>query len=305
MRAAILALVMLLGLLAGGAQAAPKAGAQPLVDAAWLAARLDDADLVVIDVRSAEAYAAGHAPGARSGPYSTFGWRTTVDGVPEQLPPVAQIERLIAGLGVGARSHVVLIPAGESSQDFGAATRVYWTFKVLGHDRVSILDGGWKAWRAAAAPVSTAAPPARTGSFRARYRPQLRAELDEVAEALRKGTPLVDGRPPAQFSGAAKSGAVQAPGALPGAVNLPDNLLYDPARARFASRADVATLASRLGLPRRGPAIAYCNTGHFASMAWFALSEVLGNRRTALYDGSMAEWTRDPTRASQVRATAP
>jgi len=305
MRAAILAFLMMLGLLAGGAQAAPRAGAQPLVDAAWLAARLDDADLVVIDVRSAEAYAAGHAPGARSAPYSTFGWRTTVDGVPEQLPPVPQIERLVAGLGVDAGSHVVVIPAGESSQDFGTATRVYWTFKVLGHDRVSILDGGWKAWKAAAAPVSTAAPPARTGSFRARYRPQLRAELEEVAEALRKGTPLVDGRPPAQFSGAAKSGAVQTPGALPGAVNLPDSLLYDPARARFASRAEVAALAGRLGVARRGPVIAYCNTGHFASIAWFALSEVLGNRRAALYDGSMAEWTRDPARASLLRATAP
>jgi thiosulfate/3-mercaptopyruvate sulfurtransferase len=304
-RALVAVLVLLLGVAGGGAQAAAKSGPGPLVDATWLAGRLNDPGVVVIDVRSAEAYAAGHAPGARSAPYVSFGWRQAVDGVPEQLPPVPEISRRISSLGVGRLSQVVLIPAGESAQDFGAATRVYWTFKVLGHDRVSILDGGWKAWRMASGAVGTAPPAARSGDFRPRYRPELRAELATVSEALRSGAPLVDGRPPAHFTGAAKSGVVQGRGALPGAVNLPDDLLYDPARARFANRAEVAALARRLELPRRGPVITYCNTGHYASIAWFAFSEVLGNPRAALYDGSLAEWTQDPARAGRLRATAP
>lgn len=151
MRVVLLAIVLGLGL--GGGALAAKPQSQPLVDTAWLSGHLGSPGLVVIDVRApakdVDPYAAGHVPGARAAAYSSFGWRATVDGVREQLPPIPQIETLIAGLGVGPRSHVVIVPAGETATDFGAATRVYWTFKVLGHEAVSILDGGWRAWTAA------------------------------------------------------------------------------------------------------------------------------------------------------------
>ena len=61
------------------------------------------------------------------------------------LPPVEQISSLIGGLGIDNEDHVLLIPFGTSSSKMGTATRVYWTFKVLGHDKVSILNGGMAA----------------------------------------------------------------------------------------------------------------------------------------------------------------
>ena len=67
------------------------------------------------------------------------------------LPPVEQIAATIAALGVGDRDHAVIV-----ADDFGATARVYWTFKVLGHKNVSILDGGWKGWVARHNPVDTA-----------------------------------------------------------------------------------------------------------------------------------------------------
>jgi thiosulfate/3-mercaptopyruvate sulfurtransferase len=285
------------------AQPAAAAKAGPLVDAAWLASRLGDRDLVALDLRSAEAYAAGHAPGARSAPYSSFGWKGPVDGVVEELPPVSTIEPLIAGLGIGPKTQVVLIAPGENAGDFGAATRVYWTFKILGHDRVSILDGGWRAWRAAGLASDTAVPAAaRPGAFKARYRPELNAELGEVQAALNSGGRLVDARPAPYFRGETKSNAVKTAGAIPGAVNLEPSAFYDAGKGRFATKAELAAAAAAAGVDPKKPAIAYCNVGHNASVAWFGLSEVLGDKKVKLYDGSMAEWTADPARPLMNRS---
>lgn len=132
--------------------ASPALAAQPvkpLVDSAWLKANLKKTDLVVLSTRlrtSRAVYERGHIPGAIFTHYGKDGWRArTKEGVVGMLPPVPVLEKLIGSLGIGNNSHVVLVPAGASSLDMGTATRIYWALKVLAHDKVSILDGGWKA----------------------------------------------------------------------------------------------------------------------------------------------------------------
>src|SRR3546814_3005161 len=73
--------------------------------------------------------------------YLRSGWRTEMDGVPAQLPRQETLEALIGELGIANDSHVVVVSAGTDALDISSAARVYWTFKVIGHDRVSILDG--------------------------------------------------------------------------------------------------------------------------------------------------------------------
>lgn len=298
MRAPLFAAAVVAGLaLATGATAEPLTG-QPLVEPAWLKSNLGNENLVVIDVRDAvnnvNPYDAAHVPGAVSAPYSTAGWRTEVQGVPGMLPPVEQVEALISGLGVDNDDHVVLVPAGTDSTEFGAATRVYWTFKVLGHDAVSILDGGWRAWEAAGGELTDDAVTPEPAEFEAEFQPELLATTAEVEQALAGGTALVDGRPAAQFKGEAKSPVVRVAGTIPGAVNIEHSNLYDTQNAAFAPKERVADLAESVGLEADEANIAFCNTGHWASIAWFGLSEVLGNENTKMYDGSMAEWTADP-----------
>ena len=141
-------------------------GASPLVSTVWLKQHLSDPDLVVLDIRSAldgggaDAYRAGHIPGAVHSDYDKAGWRVTRNNVPLMLPTIAELEKLIGETGIDEDSHVVIVPAGVHVLDFGAAARVYWTLKVMGHPRVSILDGGFAAWKADAAnPVETGARP--------------------------------------------------------------------------------------------------------------------------------------------------
>ena len=120
--------------------------AEPLVSVKWLNDNLTNNELVVLDIRnkidggSKEAFEVGHIPQAVYSNYLTEGWRTTVDGIVGKLPPVNDLEILIGGLGISNDSQVIVVPGGVSSSDFGSASRVYWTFKVLGHNNVSILE---------------------------------------------------------------------------------------------------------------------------------------------------------------------
>ncbi|MBC7154121.1 MAG: sulfurtransferase [Rhodobacteraceae bacterium] len=276
---------------------------QPLVDPAWLAAHLNAADMVIVDVRDpvggTSAYDTGHVPGAVSAPYASYGWREEVGGVPGMLPPVEKIAARIGALGVTNDTQVVIVAEGANSTEFGKATRVYWTFRVLGHDAVTILDGGYRAWLAdgqATAPMATAPVPA---TFTADFQPQLVATTDQVRAAIGQGVNLVDGRPDAQYRGLEKSPVARVPGTLPGAVSLPHSNVYTG--TEFAGHDAVARLSALAGVKDSQPTITFCNTGHWASIAWFALSEVEKRPNVAMYDGSMADWTRDPANQVVVR----
>ena len=292
--------------LAAGAASAAEAPA--LVDSAWLAANLDKPELVVLDLRnklgkqSRKDYLAGHVPGAIYSDYLKDGWRTTVDGVIGQLPPVADLEALIGGLGIGNDDHVVLVSGGRSALDMGSATRVYFTFKVLGHDRVSVLDGGHKAYAAdPARPIESGAVERPAKTFTAAFRPELLASRAEVAAAQGSGTALIDIRPPAQYRGEAKHPKAQRPGTLPGAVSLPQGKLTEEG-GTLVSATTAADLMKLAGVEPEQEAISFCNTGHWASLGWFVSREILGNQSVKLYDDSMVDWTADPARPVEVKA---
>jgi thiosulfate/3-mercaptopyruvate sulfurtransferase len=275
----------------------------PLVTAEWVQAHAADDNVVLLDIRDNIAETdLGELPyiaGAVVAPYASYGWRTEVEGVPAQIPGDAEIAQLIGDLGIDGDDHVVIVPWGTDSSEFGGATRVYWTFKYLGHDAVSILDGGWRQYDAVGGErVADAVVPEAT-TFPINVRPELRATTPDVEAALADGTALIDGRPEAQFLGQGKSPVVRIEGTIPGARNIPHSTLYSADYASFALPETIAALAQGAGLDEGEKNIVFCNTGHWASIAWFALSEVGGNKNTAMYDGSMAEWAADPARPIQ------
>lgn len=280
--------------------AGPALAAEPLVDAAWLRDNLKNPDVVVLDVRddekdSAALFAAGHIPGAIHSDYAKAGWRTKVNDVPGMLPPVASLEALVGGLGIGNDDHVVVVSHGKSSTDFGAAARVLWTLEVLGHENVSVLEGGHKGWADAGLPVETGPAAARdVALYAATPRLELVVGRDEVKAAVESGrVPLVDARPVAQFLGAEVPPAVGVAGTLPGAVSLEHPKLVVNGND-VIDRAALDALLAEVGLANEGEVIAFCNTGHWASVGWFLLNKVGGNDEARLYDGSMVEWVKTP-----------
>jgi thiosulfate/3-mercaptopyruvate sulfurtransferase len=284
------------------AAAAPAAAqSQPLVSVAWLKAHKADPNLVVLDIRSAidgggaKAYAEAHIPGAVHSDYDKAGWRVTRNNVPFMVPTVPELEKLIGDLGIDEDTHVVVVPAGVHYTDFGSAARVYWTLKLVGVSRVSILDGGEAAWRAAGLAVESGAKAPSPKIFTATLNKNLLAEIPEVQKILQGGgSTLLDARPASFFTGKEKAPGAAAYGHIPGAVSLDSARFYDAASNRLKPRTQLAAIADA-SVPA-GPVVSYCNTGHWAATDWFVLHELLGRSDVRLYDGSMVEWTADANR---------
>lgn len=289
-------LTLLLGAGAVGA-------ATPLVDVAWIKAHSCDTNVRVLDVRnridggSKATYLDGHIPCAVYSDYIKDGWRSKVDGVPGQLAPIDKLEALIGKLGIDNKTHVVIYAAGAKAVDMGSATRVYWTFKVLGHDEVSILDGGWKAYvgnpKKPANKIETGNNLPSARQFTARPRTELRATKSDVAAVLGKDVALVDLRPTHQYVGVNKHGKAERAGTIPGAKSLPESWVTSNGGGRFRSADTLSALYQAAAVPTGGEQIYFCNSGHWASLGWFVASELLGNKQARLYDGSMIEWSAD------------
>jgi len=272
--------------------------AAPLVSTGWLKAHLKDPGVFVLDIRPAvdgiDVYQKGHIPGAVHGDYDKAGWRVERGGVPFLLPTVPELEKLIGELGIDEDTHVVVVPAGQNYSDFGAGARIYWTLKVAGLGKVSILDGGYAAW--AAEQNALEAGPSRPAPkiFTVTLNKALMADAADVQKIEQSGgATLIDSRPATFFAGKQKAPASKAYGHIPGAVNVDSATFYDAAANRLKPQAQLASIAASLP---GGPAVAYCNTGHWAATDWFVLSELLGRTDVKLYYGSMVDWTSDVSR---------
>lgn len=289
-----------------GAHAA-ETPAQPLVSAQWLNGHTKDGKVVVLDIRSAidgstpEAFAQGHIPGAVHSDYDKGGWRVERNGVPFMVPTTAELEKLIGELGIDEDSHVVVVPAGVSSSDFGAAARTYWTLKYVGVNNVSILDGGLAAWKQAGLPVEQGGRTPSPAIFTSTINKSILALASDVEKIEASGgATLIDARPSTFFNGKEKTPQAQAYGHIPGAVSLDSASFYDEKTNRLKSAAELAKISSSLP---SGDAVTYCNTGHWAATDWFVLHEVLGRTNARLYAGSMVEWTSNASRPVESSRT--
>jgi len=285
---------ILLVLLLGFARAA--LAVEPLVDPAWVVANIGKPGIVFVDFQSSKDYSEAHIPGAVNANYAKDGWRVErkADKVPDMLPDdVGPLAAMIGTkLGIDNDTHVVLVPQGYNALDVGQATRVYWTFKVLGHDKVSILNGGMSTYTDNDKnPLKTGIEKAAPKTFKANVRKDMIVTMDDVKKARAAGVVLVDNRPEDQYVGIARHPKAPVSGTIAGAKNLPNQWTTVNGGGKFRSKAQLEKLYQYAGVPTTGEQISFCNTGHWASIGWFASSELLGNKQTKLYDGSMVEYT--------------
>ncbi|MFM1884905.1 MAG: hypothetical protein RL026_62 [Pseudomonadota bacterium] len=295
----------------------------PLVTPDWLAAHR--AEVAVLDVREdPEGYLgapafetddagrrtletlAGHVPGALLVEFSKIRTAREIDGrkIGGMVPEAAQFQAYMRSVGVPAGKPLVIVANGEYIEDFDTAARLYWTLRYYGADEVAILDGGSIRWVEEGRGTEATAPVVAPGTWTAAApRAALFADSAAVLGAAAAGTQLVDARPLSFYFGLTKRAAVAAYGHIPGALPFPTELRARPQGAghRFLTADEYRNALRGMGIDPSRPTITYCNTGHMASGTWFILSEVLGNRQVALYDGSMVEWANGSRPVSLAR----
>jgi thiosulfate/3-mercaptopyruvate sulfurtransferase len=259
-----------------------------LVSTESLAGRRRDPRTVVIHVgRDRASYDAGHIPGAQFLALSSI--VAEQNGVPNELPPAAQLEAAFEAVGVSDDSRVVLY----GDLDGLLAARAFFTLDYLGKTDAALLDGGLEQWRKEEREISTDPPSSANGRLTVRPRQNVVVDADWVRARLGNDSTIVmvDARAPAEFTGETPGEGVTRPGHIPGAHNIFwRTSLVSEQDARLRSP-EVLHASYTLADAAFGDTIvAYCRTGVQASHAYYVARYL--KRPVVMYDGSFIDWSR-------------
>lgn len=264
----------------------------PFVSTDWLAAHLDDPNVVVVDgswylpteQRDPQAeYLSGHIPGAVF--FDLDGLADTSSGLPHMLMAPADFADAAGRLGVGHGMRIVVYDgAGLFS-----APRIAWTFRTMGAADVVLLEGGLPKWRAEGRPLETGEFSRAPQTFTPRFDPEDVADLEAMRRWVADGSrQIVDARPAARFAGSAPEPRPNTrSGHMPGAKSIPAMSVVENGTIKSPEAIRAAAKAAGVDLAR--PIVTTCGSGVTAATLKLALEQA-GATDVVLYDGSWAEW---------------
>lgn len=293
-----------------------------LVDAHWLHEKKADPNLRIFDVTGVfsasysnvgklESYDRAHIPGAAYlGIADPRGPLADQDAPLEWTwPGPEQFERAMRELGVERESHVIVYSNRLSEHDLGImwATRAWWIFDAYGV-KISILNGGLKAWQAAGFAVSseTTVYPRSEFSLAAQHAQKpgivVLPEVLAIVSGERRGL-LMDTLPPAVYAGDEALAFTSRRGHVRGAINLHYDTLFADHRDSFRPTEELKALFGAKQVDGTSEVVTYCAGGIGATVNAVAL-RLAGVENVRIYDGSLREWTSDPSLPMETRDEA-
>ena len=259
------------------------ANPQLLVETDWLAENLNKDGLRIIDVRSAEDYAAGHVPNAIN-----IHSRTFVDPDNEisgMLIPPDAFAALVGAAGIGSESEVVVYGSGNILW----ATRVFWALELYGNRNAKVLNGGFAKWAEEERELTTDVPSFAAATFTINFDPLLVGTFEEVQAAVEEGNAVVlDNRSAGEYAG--RDVRADRGGHIPGAINQDWVVYLNGGDARtFKTAQELTDLFDSAGITEDTVVYAHCQTAVRSSVAYF-VARLLGYNNVQNYDGAWAEW---------------
>jgi thiosulfate/3-mercaptopyruvate sulfurtransferase len=252
-----------------------------LTTAQELRQKLGNANLCIIDVRPAEDYAKGHIPGATH--FDLFGL-SLVDTTEAPLKAfMHMIHHVLELRGVSETKEVIFYEDNSGMR----AARGVWFLEYYGHPNVKMLDGGFQAWKAAGAPVTTDASAPKAAKFNNADRPDVLATVDDVVVSLNtNGIAILDTRSDGEYLGTHVRAARG--GAIPGAIHIEWTNNLDSS-GKFKSNEELKVMYDKAGITPDKEVIPYCQGGYRSAHSYVAL-RMLGFPKVRNYIGSWKEW---------------
>ena len=269
-----------------------------LVSTEWLASELGRADLAIIDASWAwpqekrdleQEFRTRHIPGAVR--FDIDAISDHASGLPHMLPSPADFAAAVGALGIGSDSTVV----AYDTAGLMSAARPWWMFRVFGHGKVAVLDGGLPKWLAEGRPIATGSASPAHRQFTARWRPELvRGAGAVLANVTSAREQLVDARSAGRFAGTEpEPRAGLRGGHVPGSLNLPFTDLLDPQSRTVRPKEAIAQRLREQGVDLARPIVTSCGSGITACVLALGL-HLVGREDVAVYDGSWTEWALAP-----------
>jgi thiosulfate/3-mercaptopyruvate sulfurtransferase len=269
----------------------------PLVTTAWLAGRLQDPKVVILDatlppvgivpaVDTRARYLARHIPGAVFFDIEELSDRSS--SLPHMLPPADVFSRSLSALGVGDDMDIVIY----EQEGVFSSPRAWWTLKTFGAKHVYLLDGGLRVWIEAGLPTESGAVHRAPASFHATLDQDAVKDFSQVQQLIAAHGQILDARSAGRFTGTLPEPRPGiSSGHMPGATSIPFTELVEEGRLKPAD--ELRSLFVAKGVDIERPITTTCGSGVTAAVIALGL-EVAGAKQVSLYDGSWAEYAARP-----------
>ena len=255
-----------------------------LISADDLQKKAGEPQLVILDTRSTDSYAASHIPGAVN-----FRWQNYATGPYMNLLPVGDLETALSAAGL-TRDKVYVI-YDDTIYSWGAAGRIFWMLEYLGCPNVHILNGGWDKWsadgRATQSAINTLTPAVFTASVKASI------VMDKARLDSRRGDDdfaIIDARTDEEYNGWQLYGEARG-GHIPGAIQIPYAWFFNEDKT-IKDKKQLAALFKSKGISNKMEVTSHCTVGIRSGFVYFIL-RTMGYKVCSNYDGSIKEWADD------------
>ena len=270
---------------------------EALVETDWLAGNLGKPGVASID-------ASFHLPMANRDPIQEFKEKHIPGAVffdinaiadqgsdlPHMLPDEAQFGRDVGQLEISNDTHVICYDANGGAM---AAMRAFWTFKIFGHEKVSLLNGGLPKWLSEDRETESGdAAPKPVSYTAANFLSSNVKSVDDVLQNIDSGeAQFVDARSAGRFTATEPEPREGMRGGhVPRSINLPfQGLLHMDKHMQLRSADELTAVITSAGIQPEKPIISSCGSGVTAAVLYFSL-HLLGQDTAAIYDGSWTEW---------------
>ena len=250
-----------------------------IVDATWIAPFLDP------DTKGVERYNQGRIPGAVFLDIDQVADQSST--LPHMAPPVEQFAKQVGAMGINEHSRIVCY----DQNNYFAAPRAWWLFRLMGCENVAVLDGGFEAWKRNDGRIEATDPVTPDATeLKTTFESQLLISLPELKCAVEtQSHSVLDARPPARFRAEAPEPRAGLKGGhMPGSYNIPPSLLIDE-QGEMKSPEEIRAEFESTGVNLDAPIVTTCGSGVTAAILSLALA-IIGRNDVALYDGSWSEW---------------
>jgi thiosulfate/3-mercaptopyruvate sulfurtransferase len=262
-----------------------------LTDASWVSDHLDDPTVRIVDARNPlekQLYQVGHIPGA-----------VYVDVFsdiccPSAIMSAESFEAVMSKLGIGDNTIVVIYDTDDGIW----AARFWWALKYYGHDQAMLLNGGLNQWVYTGKPLETALPEVKQAVFHSNVQEEWKATIDEVRKAIDDpNVAILDSLPWPSYTGDSVSYA--RPGHIATALSFPTSNTVNQIFKTILPPSDLSSMLMRLKLDPGKRTITYCGGGIAGAHNAYVLY-LMGFENVGLYDGSLMEWTSNPSNPMEV-----